>query len=125
MNLALLWRPTALSGQGLPPRASTKFLELSQTVAASAPSAHLCATAEREVLWVLNGHCNSPIAGYATINGAEMLLIASVLDEQGCHFIEAKRSGAVDRPRELGRAVAFDLLEKGAADTIARTRPLA
>jgi hydroxymethylbilane synthase len=89
------------------------------------PSAHLCATAEREVLWVLNGHCNSPIAGYATINGAEMLLIASVLDEQGGHFIEAKRSGAADRPRELGRAVAFDLLEKGAADTIARTRPLA
>ena len=25
----------------------------------------LCAEAEREVLWVLNGHCNSPIAGHA------------------------------------------------------------
>ena len=31
--------------------------------------AHLCADAEREVLWVLNGHCNSPVAGYATIAG--------------------------------------------------------
>src|SRR3954471_15795386 len=28
--------------------------------------------AEREVLWVLNGHCNSPISGYSTIVGAEM-----------------------------------------------------
>ena len=27
------------------------------------PAAHACADAEREVLWVLNGHCNSPIAG--------------------------------------------------------------
>src|ERR1700716_3604325 len=37
--------------------------------------------AEREVLWVLNGHCNSPIAGFSTISGADMTLIASVLDE--------------------------------------------
>jgi hydroxymethylbilane synthase len=37
--------------------------------------------AEREVLWVLNGHCNSPIAGFATINGAQMSLTPSVLDE--------------------------------------------
>ena len=31
-------------------------------------SSRLCAEAEREVLWVLNGHCNSPIAGHATIS---------------------------------------------------------
>src|SRR5215510_1616530 len=28
------------------------------------PVSHACGTAEREVLWVLNGHCNSPIAGF-------------------------------------------------------------
>ena len=33
------------------------------------PTARLCCDAEREVLWVLNGHCNSPIAGYSTIDG--------------------------------------------------------
>src|ERR1700744_1118892 len=27
--------------------------------------------AEREVLWVLNGHCNSPIAAYATMSGTQ------------------------------------------------------
>jgi hydroxymethylbilane synthase len=86
-------------------------------------AAHRCADAEREVLWVLNGHCNSPIAGFATINGARMSLTASVLDESGGMFIEASRSGPADRPRELGRAVGLDLLAKGAADIIERSRP--
>ncbi|PAY07788.1 hydroxymethylbilane synthase [Bradyrhizobium sp. UFLA03-84] len=83
----------------------------------------LAAEAEREVLWVLNGHCNSPIAGHATLAGAEMTLRASVLDEAGAGFIEVTRSGPADRPRELGRAVGMELLEKGAAEIIARTRP--
>src|SRR6202035_3040667 len=38
------------------------------------PAAHQSADAEREVLWVLNGHCNSPIAGFSTIDGARMSL---------------------------------------------------
>lgn len=87
------------------------------------PSAHLCADAEREVLWVLNGHCNSPIAAYATIGNNVMSLTASVLDEAGGHFTEVSRHGPADRPRELGRAVGLDLLQKGAGAIIARSRP--
>ena len=87
-------------------------------------AAHRCADAEREVLWVLNGHCNSPIAGFSVIDGAQMSLTASVLDEAGGLFIEASRSGPADRPRELGRAVGLDLLAKGAADIIERSRPV-
>lgn len=87
-------------------------------------AAHLSADAEREVLWVLNGHCNSPIAGFSEINGKQMSLIASVLDEAGGQFIEVKRSGPADRPRELGRAVGLELLDKGALSIIERTRPL-
>jgi hydroxymethylbilane synthase len=86
--------------------------------------AHRCADAEREVLWVLNGHCNSPIAGFSTVDGAQMSLTASVLDEAGGLFIEASRSGPADRPRELGRAVGLDLLARGAADIIERSRPV-
>jgi hydroxymethylbilane synthase len=86
-------------------------------------SSRLCAEAEREVLWVLNGHCNSPIAGHATIDGDAMTLTASVLDEAGGGFIEVSREGAADRPRELGRAVGLELLDKGAAGIIERTRP--
>src|SRR3954449_4602816 len=84
--------------------------------------AHLSCDAEREVLWVLNGHCNSPISGYSTIDGAEMSLTASVLDEDGGAFIEVTRTGPANRPRELGRAIGLDLLDQGAAAIIARTR---
>jgi hydroxymethylbilane synthase len=85
--------------------------------------ARRCADAEREVLWVLNGHCNSPIAGFAVIDGTLMSLTASVLDEGGQRFIEVSRSGPADRPRELGRAAGLELLAKGAAEIIERSRP--
>jgi len=87
------------------------------------PDAHKSADAEREVLWVLNGHCNSPIAAFSTIDGPQMSLTASVLDEAGSLFIEASRSGPANRPRELGRAVGLELLDKGAAEIIERSRP--
>ena len=87
-------------------------------------AAHKSADAEREVLWVLNGHCNSPIAGFSRIDGTQMSLTASVLDEAGGLFIEASRSGPADRPRELGRAVGLELLNKGAAEIIERSRPV-
>ena len=88
------------------------------------PTARLSCDAEREVLWVLNGHCNSPIAGYSTISGSEMTLTASVLDDaREGQLIEVTRSGPANRPRELGRAVGLALLHRGASDIIARTRP--
>jgi hydroxymethylbilane synthase len=87
-------------------------------------TAHACADAEREVLWVLNGHCNSPIAGFAQVSGKQMQLAASVLDHAGSRIIEASRPGPADRPRELGRAVGLELLAKGAAEIIERTRPV-
>jgi hydroxymethylbilane synthase len=86
------------------------------------PAAHRSADAEREVLWVLNGHCNSPVAAFSIIDGQQMSLTASVLDESGGVFIEASRSGPADRPRELGRAVGLELLDKGAAGIIERSR---
>ena len=73
-------------------------------------TSRVCADAEREVLWVLNGHCNSPIAGHATIAGSEMTLRAAVIEEDGSRFIEAERTGPAERPRELGRMVGLDLL---------------
>ena len=65
----------------------------------------------------------TPIAGHATIDGSEMTLTGAVLDEATGHFIEAARRGAADRPRELGRAVGLELLDKGAAEIIERNRP--
>src|SRR5437879_6046421 len=76
------------------------------------PSAHACADAEREVLWVLDGHCNSPVAGFSTIAGDQMSLTASVLDLSGNTIIEASRGRFAGPARELGRAVGHDLLTK-------------
>jgi len=53
-----------------------------------------------------------------------MSLAASVLDHSGSCIIEASRSGPADRPRELGRAIGLELLAKGAADIIERSRPV-
>ncbi len=74
------------------------------------PDAHKSADAER-------------VAAFSTIDGAQMSLTASVLDEAGSLFIEASRSGPANRPRELGRAVGLELLDKGAAEIIERSRP--
>ena len=87
-------------------------------------AAHKSADAEREVLWVLNGHCNSPIAAFSAIHDSQMSLTASVLDHAGGVFIEASHAGPADRPRELGRAVGLELLDKGAAGIIERSRPV-
>lgn len=86
--------------------------------------ARQCAEAEREVLWVLNGHCNSPIAGHATISGADMTLTAAVIDVETGRIVESMRTGPAKKPRELGRAVGFELLAQNAQEIIAKNRPM-
>jgi hydroxymethylbilane synthase len=80
------------------------------------------AEAEREMLWVLNGHCNAPIAGLATLNIASLNLKGAVISLDGARLIEAEAEGPADRPRELGRKVGLMLLEKGARAIIDATR---
>jgi hydroxymethylbilane synthase len=63
------------------------------------------------------------VAGFSTIAGDQMSLTASVLDLSGNTIIEASHTGPANRPRELGRAVGLDLLTKGAAEIIERSRP--
>jgi hydroxymethylbilane synthase len=80
------------------------------------------AEAEREMLWVLNGHCNAPIAGHASVSVSRLTLKGAVISLDGAKLIEAQRDGAIDRPRELGRTVGLELLEKGAKAIIEATR---
>ena len=87
------------------------------------PSSRCCAEAEREVLWVLNGHCNAPIAAHARLNVDKLNLCAAVMSEDGATVIEASASAERARPRELGRRVGLELLGKGAAALIETSRP--
>lgn len=81
------------------------------------------AEAEREMLWVLNGHCNAPIAGHASIHVSRLRLKGAVISPGGQTLVETVRDGAIDRPRELGRAVGLELLAMGAKAIIDATRP--
>ncbi len=80
------------------------------------------AEAEREMLWILNGHCNAPIAGHARLDRAMLHLTGAVISLDGAELISVSQSGPVDRPRELGRSVGLALVAKGAAEIIDAAR---
>ncbi len=84
--------------------------------------ARCVAWAERELLWVLNGHCNAPIAALAEINEGRLSIRAAVISEDGQDIIEYLGEGEADRPRELGRAAGLDLLGRGAGMIIEASR---
>ena len=81
-----------------------------------------CADAEREVLWVLDGHCNSPIAAMATISGDEMRLSAAVMSLDGAKMMRSVETGPAEFPRELGRKVGLALIAQGAQAVVNETR---
>ncbi|MGW6414373.1 hydroxymethylbilane synthase [Streptomyces sp. NPDC055055] len=75
--------------------------------------------AERMLLHVLQGHCNSPIAGYAQVErGGELSLRATVFSPDGKVMLNAHEwAGRLD-PATLGTSVAVALLRQGARDVI-------
>ncbi|MET9480733.1 hydroxymethylbilane synthase [Streptomyces sp. NPDC006638] len=83
------------------------------------PDTHREATAERMFLHVLQGHCNSPIAGYAKAGrGGELSLRACVFTPDGKTVLNAHEwAGRLD-PATLGTSVAVALLRQGARELI-------
>ncbi len=81
-----------------------------------------CAEAEREILWVLDGHCNSPIAGIAEPSTSTLSLKAAVLSLDGEEILEAEATGPLDHPKTLGRQVALKLRDLGADRLIEASR---
>ncbi|MBT2490660.1 hydroxymethylbilane synthase [Streptomyces sp. ISL-96] len=75
--------------------------------------------AERMLLHVLQGHCNSPIAGYARVEGSgELSLRACVFSPDGKTVLNAHEwAGRLD-PATLGTSVAVALLRQGARHVI-------
>ncbi|MGW6391246.1 hydroxymethylbilane synthase [Streptomyces sp. NPDC055103] len=75
--------------------------------------------AERMLLHVLQGHCNSPIAGYARVErSGELSLRATVFSPDGKVMLHAHEwAGRLD-PATLGTSVAVALLRQGARDVI-------
>ena len=89
------------------------------------PATHAAATAERAMLAVLHGGCMAPIAAWARIDSAALVLTGRVLNPSGDRKIEATRSASPNQAEQLGRQVAEDLKAQGAVELIeeARTTP--
>ena len=77
-------------------------------------------SAERTMLHGLQGHCNSPIAGYCTTTAdGQLSLIGMVFTPEGGQFAYAHEWDTPDRAPELGAIVAATLARKGARHIIA------
>ncbi|MEV0039251.1 hydroxymethylbilane synthase [Streptomyces sp. NPDC050804] len=83
------------------------------------PDTYRETTAERMFLHVLQGHCNSPIAGYAQAQrNGDLSLRACVFTPDGKTVLNAHEwAGPLD-PATLGTSVAVSLLRQGARELI-------
>jgi hydroxymethylbilane synthase len=72
------------------------------------------AKAERAFLARLGGGCQVPLAGYARLKANVLYLEGMVAEPDGSIVLRKKVHGSKERPEELGRALAEDLLAAGA-----------
>jgi hydroxymethylbilane synthase len=78
------------------------------------------ASAERMFLHVLQGHCNSPIAGYAVAERDDRLsLRGRVFTPDGKRVLDAHEWAGPLSPEDLGMSVALSLKRQGAGELIA------
>jgi hydroxymethylbilane synthase len=74
--------------------------------------------AERGFLARIEGGCQVPIAGHATLGGGTVVLRALVASLDGRTVIRGERSGPREGARRMGEALAEDLLARGAAEIL-------
>ena len=73
--------------------------------------------AERALLQALGGGCNVPLGAHATVEGPALRLVAFVGRADGSSLVRGERRGT--DPAALGRALAEDLLARGARSLLA------
>ncbi|MBN1094069.1 hydroxymethylbilane synthase [Blastococcus sp. TML/M2B] len=85
-----------------------------------------CALAERSTLSTLEAGCSAPVAAYAEIaegeDGPELFLRASVTALDGSDGVRGSRTGVLADAAALGRALAEELLDRGAVELMAASR---
>ncbi len=78
------------------------------------PEVRATVTAERALLRRLEGGCQVPVAGHATLEGDMLHLSGSVVSLDGREFVRSAVSGPVANADDLGRRLADELLAGGA-----------
>jgi hydroxymethylbilane synthase len=90
------------------------------------PHTRSCVIAERSTLAALEAGCSAPVAAYAEIaegeDGPELFLRASVTALDGSDAVRGSATGSPAAAADLGRALAAELLDRGAADLMAAGR---
>jgi hydroxymethylbilane synthase len=90
------------------------------------PLARACVVAERSTLAALEAGCSAPVAAYAEVaegeTGPELFLRASVTAIDGSDAVRGSASGPLPEAAALGRALATELLDRGAAELMAVSR---
>jgi hydroxymethylbilane synthase len=85
------------------------------------PPSHGAVLAERRFLWKLEAGCRAPVAGLARQEGASLSMRGAVFSPDGARVLRAERSGPSAEAEAIGRALAEELLSRGAAGLIAAT----
>lgn len=82
------------------------------------PETEACIRAERSFLKTMQGGCSVPVFGYAHLDGSMVTLKGGVISLDGKQVIKAKRTGAIEDVKELGEAVANEVLSNGGAEIL-------
>jgi len=83
------------------------------------PESASAARAERAFLARLGGGCQVPLGAYATLDGNRLRLRAFVGSPDGTRAVRGERGGPVEEGESIGRALAEDLIARGAEEIIA------
>ncbi|MFP6842699.1 MAG: hydroxymethylbilane synthase [Acinetobacter sp.] len=78
----------------------------------------LCVRAERAFNAYLEGGCQVPIAGYATLHQDQIQIEGRVGSFDGATLLKVKLSGPAEDAQQLGITLAQKLLEQGAGDLL-------
>ena len=73
---------------------------------------HLCVVAEREVLKILEGDCDTPIGVSSSIKDDKIILSVELFSVDGKKRFYLKKSKKIDFAQELGREVGEKLKEQ-------------
>ncbi len=84
---------------------------------------HVRVSAERAMLQALDGHCNSPIAGFCLVpEDGRLHLTGMVMSPDGKTILQSELEGDFAAPADLGGKVGRALLDQGAAEIIEASR---
>jgi len=86
--------------------------------AADDPPSRWAVLAERAFLARLQGGCRLPAGAHAVIRDGAVRLQAAVVSPDGRRALRGERNGPVSQAQAVGRALADDLLHRGAADLL-------